>query len=53
MSERAVHALLVQAIKPHRKALLAAQPLATTIKSVVAKQRPRRPARTKAKRSAS
>ena len=43
MSERAVHALLVQAIKPHRKALLAAQPLTTTIKSVVARQRPRRP----------
>lgn len=49
MSERGVRALMVQAIKPHRKALSAAEPLRTTIKSVVAKQRPRRPAKAKRK----
>jgi hypothetical protein len=48
LSERAVHALIVQAIKPHRKSLLAAAPLLTTIKAVVAKQRPRRPGKSKA-----
>lgn len=49
LSERAVRALIAQAIEPHRKTLLAAPPLITTIKSVVTKQRPRRPARPRAK----
>ena len=40
-----VEALIEQAVKPHRRALQAAPTLTTTIKTVVAKQRPRRPAR--------
>ncbi len=39
-----VEAIIVQAIRPHQSALQAAPPLTTTIKMVVAKQRPRRPA---------
>ena len=39
-----VEALITQAMRPHHATLLAAPPLATTIKMVVAKQRPRRPA---------
>ena len=38
-----VEAIIVQAIRPHQSALQAAPPLTTTIKMVVAKQRPRRP----------
>ena len=37
-------ALITQAMRPHHATLLAAPPLATTIKVIVAKQRPRRPA---------
>ena len=44
LSEPAVKALIAQALEPHRKALLGAGPLETIIKSVSAKQRPRRPA---------
>ena len=40
----AVQALIAQAIAPHALALAAAPPLATTVKMVVDKQRPRRPA---------
>ena len=39
-----VEALISQAIRSHQAALLAASPLVTVIKMVVAKQRPRRPA---------
>ena len=39
-----VEALIAQAIRPHESALQAAPPLTTTIKMIVAKQRPRRPA---------
>ena len=39
-----VQELLVEAIRPHRQALAAALPLTTLVKSVSAKQRPRRPA---------
>lgn len=35
--------LIVQAMAPHQEALAAAQPLQTVVKSVSAKQRPRRP----------
>lgn len=38
-----VEALVTQALRPHQAALLAAPPLATVVKMVVAKQRPRRP----------
>jgi len=41
-----VDALISQAILPCRPALLAAPPLATMVKMVVAKQRPRRPSPT-------
>ena len=44
MDTPAVHALIEQAIAPHRAALDAAPPLSTVIKAEVAKQRPRRPA---------
>jgi hypothetical protein len=39
-----VEKLIAQAIRPHEPALQAAPPLTTTIKTVVAKQKPRRPA---------
>ena len=39
-----VEALVTQAIRSQQAALLAAPPLATVVKMVVAKQRPRRPA---------
>ncbi len=39
-----VQAIIMQAIRPHQSALQAAPPLTTTIKMVVAKQRPRRSA---------
>jgi hypothetical protein len=42
-----VAALIAQAVRPHRSALQAAPILTTIIKSVVAKQRPRRPDRKK------
>ena len=42
--EPAVQALIAQAIEPHRKALDGAGPRQTSIKSVSAKQRARRPA---------
>lgn len=45
ISKPAVAALIAQAVRPHRRALQAAPILSTIIKSVVAKQRPRRPAR--------
>ncbi len=38
-----VRALLREAIAPHRDAFAAAPPLATVVKSVAARQRPRRP----------
>jgi hypothetical protein len=38
-----VAALITQAIRPHEPALLAAPPLKTVVKMVVANQRPRRP----------
>ena len=38
-----VQAIIMQAIRPHQSALQTAPPLTTTIKMVVAKQRPRRP----------
>jgi hypothetical protein len=44
LSEPAVQALIAQAIEPHRAELLRAAPLHTSIKSVAARQRPRRPA---------
>ena len=44
----AVAALIAQAIAPHREALAAAAPLTTVVKAEVEKQRPRRPAATKA-----
>ena len=44
----AVAALIAQAIAPHRAALAAAAPLTTVVKAEVEKQRPRRPAATKA-----
>jgi hypothetical protein len=44
LQEPAIHALIVQAMKPHREALLRANPLQTAIKAVSAKQRSRRPA---------
>lgn len=40
-----VEALIVQAVRPHAAALLAAPALTTLVKSVAAKQRARRPAR--------
>jgi hypothetical protein len=43
----AVRKLLAQAMAPHRDALKQAGPLATTIKGVSARQRPRRPAAAK------
>lgn len=39
-----VEELIAQAIRPHQSTLQAAPPLTTTIKMIVAKQRPRRPA---------
>jgi len=44
LREPAVRKLIVQAMKPHRDALKQASALTTTIRSVSAKQRPRRPA---------
>ena len=44
----AVAALIAQAIAPYHEALAAAAPLTTVIKAEVEKQRPRRPAATKA-----
>ena len=44
MNEPDVEALISQAVLPHKSALLAAPLLATIVKSVVARQRPRRPA---------
>ena len=44
-----LEALVTQAIRPQQAALLAAPPLATVVKMVVAKQRPRRPAQKAAK----
>jgi hypothetical protein len=41
--DREVRALIARAMEPHREALLHAGALQTTIKSVSAKQRPRRP----------
>ena len=43
LNSREVEALIVQAIRPHATALLAAPELTTIVKSVSAKQRPRRP----------
>jgi hypothetical protein len=43
-----VAALIAQAIAPHHAALAAAAPLTTVIKAEAGKQRPRRPAATKA-----
>ena len=40
----AVQALIAQAVLPYESAFLAAPPLTTVVKSVSAKQRPRRPA---------
>jgi hypothetical protein len=40
---REVEALIAQAVRPHASALLAAPTLTTIVKSVSAKQRPRRP----------
>jgi hypothetical protein len=40
----AIEALIAQAMRPHQTALLAAPALTTIIKSVLAKQQPRRPA---------
>ncbi len=42
LDEQPVQALIEQAARPYREALLRAAPLQTTIKSVSAKQRPRR-----------
>lgn len=42
LDEQPVQALIEQAARPYREALLRAAPLRTTIKSVSAKQRPRR-----------
>lgn len=42
LAESNVQALIEQAIRPHHEALLRAAPLQTTIKSVPARQRPRR-----------
>jgi hypothetical protein len=44
ITKPAVAALITQAVRPHRTALQAAPSLTTLIKSVVAGQRPRRPA---------
>ena len=44
LREPAVKKLIAQAMAPHRKALKTCVPLVTTIKSVSAKQRPRRSA---------
>lgn len=41
-----VEALIAEAVRPHALEFLAAPSLSTIVKSVVAKQRPRRPART-------
>lgn len=41
-----VEALIAEAVRPHAPEFLAAPSLSTIVKSVVAKQRPRRPART-------
>jgi len=45
MNEPAIEALIAEATLPHRPALLAAPALATVVKTVVSKQRPRRPSR--------
>jgi hypothetical protein len=44
ISARDVDALIAQAVRPHGASLLAAPRLTTIIKSISAKQRPRRPA---------
>lgn len=44
LEEPEVQALIAQAIAPHREALAQAPRLATTIKQIAEKQRPRRPA---------
>ena len=49
LSEPSVQALIDQALSPRREALLRAEPLQTTVKSVSAKQRPRRPPKLPAK----
>ena len=43
MNEPEIEALIAEATLPHRSALLAAPTLATVVKTVVSKQRPRRP----------
>lgn len=43
INEPEVEALIAQAVLPHRAGLLAAPALATIVKTVAAKQRPRRP----------
>ena len=48
MESPAIAALIAQAIAPHSGALAAAPPLTTVVKMEVEKQRPRRPATTKA-----
>jgi len=47
LNEPTIEALIAQALRPRQQALLAAPPLRTVIKTVVAQQRPRRPPQSK------